>query len=311
MCAVARALHPVPPLLPSRALTPQPRAHGPARFPRLHAPTRGVLAVRGGRTVVWPAFTSTTVDQRVAEAFGGGGGSTAEQQSCLFEIILLEWCDVSDVSVFPGEREILVPAFTSFAVLSVSANGGSSGVLRVRLQQQKREAPKRETAVKTKQAAAVAESGDSPMDLTAVDKGPLVITDASPLRAEAGVADVLQRQLLKFDPHADVLVRTDPRTGRVWGRATFTSSAAVARACAVLHGSIVCRDRQLRVQAAPMATDALPLRCRVLVRLTAVCPSDTVIVECGSPSVQAQVLASRTGSKSSTADCCPVRVVTE
>jgi hypothetical protein len=203
----------------------------------------------------------------VATAFAGGG-----EVSVLFEISSSVYCPLKDISVYPGEEEILFPAFSRFQVVSVGPwHGGNSRKIVLR---------------HDPSLAPIAPPREQEVDLDALEKvratgtGPLVLKSTSKREGLAGIAEDVTTQLCAFDADADVEVRTDPLTKRVWGRAFFTSAAAAARAASILNGSQL-GFRELQVHTAPVATDLLQLRCKVYASLSAVPHKGSVICSCG------------------------------
>ena len=222
-----------------------------------------------GCTVVWPAFTSTSTSVHVAEAFAGGKGP----DSVLFEIISPFYCPLMDISVYPGEDEVLLPAFCCFQVVAVLPWGWGSSrkvILRHDPSLATVEPPPPEQAVEL----------DEMERMRATGTGPLVLKPVSTKKGVAGVAEDVETQMRGFDADADVEVRTDAVTGRVWGRAWFGSSAQAAQAMKILNGSQL-GTRELQVQLAPCDTDLLQVHCRVFATLTAVPHTGAFFCSCG------------------------------
>ena len=104
-----------------------------------------------------------------------------------------------------------------------------------------------------------------------------------------GLATVLEKELLRIDPSADLDVMCDKESGRVWGRGSFSSAELAARACSILHTSIL-GTRELSVFPAPVVTDALPFSCRVLVTMSSVPHNGYANINCGSARIAQQIL---------------------
>ena len=173
-----------------------------------NASNRGKIVFRGcmlprdmlsqytvGEIVVWPAFTSTSVNRAVAEMFGGGGGGSATTASVLFEIVVETWCPLRDISVFPQEEEILLPAFSAFKVVTIRDDGVGGGVarpIRITLQQ--------EADALSAVASATSEPGPLIRRSSSDDGswGPTVFDDDSSLDGLAGVVDVIGIQCVAF-----------------------------------------------------------------------------------------------------------------
>ncbi len=227
-----------------------------------------------GCTVVWPAFTSTSRSVHVAEMFGGmgflGGGGMS---SVLFEITSSFCCPLKDISVFPGEDEVLLPAFSCFQVVAVLPwKGGSTQKVILRHD------PSLATVIPPPPEQAVEQ--DELTRMRATGTGPWVLAATSTKKGVMGVAEDVEAQLRVFDADADVEVRADAATGRVWGRAWFGSSAQAEQAMKMLNGSQL-GTRELQVQPVPCDTDLLQLRCRVFATLTAVPHKGAFVCSCG------------------------------
>lgn len=72
-----------------------------------------------GKTVCWWGVSSCTLDKGVAEGFSSGCGST----STLFTIECTSAMDVQDISLYPLEKESLLPPGTQLKVASSSKKG--------------------------------------------------------------------------------------------------------------------------------------------------------------------------------------------
>lgn len=225
-----------------------------------------------GTTVVWPSFTSTTTDEKVATAFSDGG---AGQVPTIFEIATPFYCPLQDISIYPAEREILLPAFSIFAVESAELVAGS-GVRKVRMRHLKD--PPRE--VLSPRSDGDDESARAMAEAVKTGCGPIVINVPAELSKPAGLASVLEKELLKIDPNAEIDVSSDEGSGRVWGRGFFSTTALAAKACAIFNTSIL-GDRELAVLPTPVETDVLPFTSRVLVSMSAVTHSGCGSIDCG------------------------------
>eukprot|EP00435_Cladocopium_sp_Y103_P069868 s198_g34.t1 len=85
----------------------------------VHLPASKHESYTVGKTFLWPGFTSTTRDKRIAYNFGSWGG---HGDAVLFEIVLSKRegvtyaRDISNLSVFPGEQEVLIYCYSGFEV---------------------------------------------------------------------------------------------------------------------------------------------------------------------------------------------------
>jgi len=97
-------------------------------------PRKLLADYRTGKILLWPAFTSTTTDVSVARSFGGNGGGDDSTASVLFEIRNALCCPVEDISMYPHEKEFLLPCFSGFTVISVKdVDGGRRRPVRITL----------------------------------------------------------------------------------------------------------------------------------------------------------------------------------
>ena len=78
----------------------------------------------------WPSYTSTSKDRSMAELLG----------NTLFIIEITELTlnsprsyDLTDISQFPSEKEVLLPAGTSFLITDVEINSNSKHIVRIKL----------------------------------------------------------------------------------------------------------------------------------------------------------------------------------
>ncbi len=73
--------------------------------------------------ICWPAFTSTSKDRRIAEEFG----------NILFTIFMndshREKSDISYLSIYPHEQEVLLPNDYEFKINKVERNPGNGKYL--------------------------------------------------------------------------------------------------------------------------------------------------------------------------------------
>ena len=245
--------------------------------------------------VVWPAFTSTTTNIGVARMFGGGGGGNESQASVLFKITTDTWCPLSDVSVYPSEDEVLLPAFSAFTVLKVDAPEGSTSApvtIVLRREHNAVQALKLHKAVPVK-----TESGATHRRGVPDGVGPIVITDKSLRPGLDGVSEIIQKQLRRLDPKVSVHARCDERSKAVHGRACFSDPKAAAKACALLDGALL-GERQLSMVAAPVKTESLSLRNRVVVRVTAVPHKGFATLNCGTPVCAMAILRAAASQRS-------------
>ena len=227
--------------------------------------------VRGAQ-VVWPAFTSTTTDRQVAVMFAGS--TSATHTSFLFEISTPLFCPLEDVSVFPSEREILLPAFSTFVVASVDNDGTHR---RVYLQHVIN------PVVEDSPASAIDETSN-PLN----NVGPMVLRRVSKLDGAAGIAEDLTQLVTDADEHATCKLHiTD---GRVSGKLFFSSTAAADKVCKVLNGSLI-DDLELSAKPSPIETDSLRICCCVLVRLSRIQHNGCTHIHCGSAGVARDFLA--------------------
>lgn len=200
-----------------------------------------------GMMVVWPAFTSTTLDESVAKSFGGGPGSY------VFKISTSSYCPLMDVSVFPGEKEILFPAFSHFIIESVLEDDDGYIVVQMKF-------------VRPEDAPVNVQSPVALLDEVSGD-GPIVIRMPQGLEGLQGVASVLQEQLSTLDPHMDIDIGCDSKN--FWAQVCFSSSELAARATKRFHHSIIGHFEISTMQFAT-PTDQCPFRCLVHVTLSAV-----------------------------------------
>eukprot|EP00940_MAST-03C_sp_MAST-3C-sp2_P001652 g1652.t1 len=253
--------------------------------------------------VLWPAFTSTTTNVQVAKMFGGDGGGDDTNASMLFEIHGAKWCPLNDISVFPGEQEILLPAFSAFKVIKVdNGDGGRKKAIRVVLQLQPNTLEAmREFEVKNGGASKSSEEEESD-DIADDTIGPIILDEekilsgAPKLPGLAGVSDVLQRLFRSkdFDQFASVRCKVDEHSKSVRGRVYFSDPDRARKACRVLNGSLL-NDRILTVQAAPIATESSPMRNRVIVSCTSVEHKGQAFLECFDAKIAESVLGASTG----------------
>jgi hypothetical protein len=210
-----------------------------------------------GMTVVWPAFTSTTLDERVAQSFGGGPGAY------LFKISTSLYCPLMDVSVYPHEKEILFPAFSHFFIETVSEDAHGYIVVQMKF-------------IKPEDAR-VSATSQAPLQLPdEIDgDGPVVIHMPQSFEGLQGVAHVLQDQLSSLDPHMDFDVGFDSKN--FWAQVCFSSSELAARATKRFHHSIIGHFEIATMQFS-VATDQCPFRCLVHVTLTAIPHSGTCFI---------------------------------
>ncbi|CAJ1385100.1 unnamed protein product [Effrenium voratum] len=230
-----------------------------------------------GQSVIWPAFTSTSTSRQVAQQFAAATASSGSE-TFLFEITIPHACPVNDISVFPGEAEILLPAFSVMKVVGMHA---FSRGMRMRL-----------VELRYEPFAAhrlVAEGDQRSGEAAQAEEGPVIIQVKSRLKGEAGIAEELGRQLARFDAGVDADVRWDSEQHRVWGRASFRTTEAASRACGLLQGSII-GNRLITMRPAPVQTSGLALQCRVRVRLTGVPHRGMAIVDCGSREAVADIV---------------------
>ena len=232
-----------------------------------------------GESVIWPAFTSTSTSKHVAQGFAAAT-ATSGSETFLFEITIPYCCPVDDVSVYPGEAEILLPAFSVMKVVGMSPL--SRGIREVQL---------RYLPFAAQDLVAKSEEHEDPDGEVPTETGPVIIPVKSRLKGEAGIAEELERQLSRFDAGVDADVRWDSQQKRVWGRASFQTTEAASRACAMLQGSII-GDRLITMRPSPVQTGGLALQCRVRARLTGVQHKGTAVVDCGSEEVIAEMLGS-------------------
>ena len=244
-------------------------------------PVEMVADYTTGHRVVWPSFTSTSTNAAVARAFGGT--SSVSHTSMFFEITTPLFCRLEDISVYPGESEVLLPAFSTFTVTQVTTEGteGTENYKRHIYLRYEPE-PEPEPAVED----------DSPEAWQRLDgRGPHIIRVDSTEEGDAGIVDTLHRHLLDLDPHLDGRLRH--AEGRLWGRLTFTGTEAASRACERLNGS-VAGDVQLSVQPCPVETESLRLQCRVSVMLTRVPHTGFCNITCGTAELAEAILQQAT-----------------
>lgn len=234
---------------------------------------------RAGGIVIWPAFTSTTTNINVAQAFGGGGGGNDSTASVLFEIQNAPWCPVQDISVYPNESEILLPCFSCFTVVSVNTgyDEGRRAPVRITLKYEVFDVV-RECLLQEETDESVEEDGTSKEE-DDDNVGPIVITKTSELKGLAGVRDILESYLRKYDEHVYIRSRCYERENRVSGRAYFTSATAARKACSILDGSLL-NDRQLSAKPAPVETESCAMRNRVIIAITGVPHDGIAFVDC-------------------------------
>lgn len=228
-----------------------------------------------GAQVVWPAFTSTSTDRGVAMLFSGD--STNTHTSVFFEITSPTYCQLLDISAFPSECEVLLPAFSRFTVVSVSNMSVEN---------------KRCVCLKHEVGPPPTPAGDlEPVDSwKSLDGcGPVVIPQVSTLEGDLGIVEDLNRHILDIDKFVDGQIKQE--AGRIWGRLMFTSVAAATRACQLLNRSIIA-DVELNVRQQPTETDTLPLQCRVNITMTAIPHNGFANIECGSEEVASKILQS-------------------
>eukprot|EP00808_Paulinella_micropora_P012347 g69157.t1 len=254
------------------------RANHPANRRGLRVVYRGTSLSREtsfvpGEVIVWPAFTSTTTDLGVARSFtGSGGGDTV---CYIFEITTPFWCPLEDISVFPAEREILLPAFSHLQVLTVTER---DNVREVKLQHVPW--PSQELAHG---------KANSDMRAATTGRGPIRI-DVKSSRPE-DIAEELERQLCQGGDDPDVEIKIYVDREAVRGRAWFSNTVSAAKACALLHGSII-GNQELSVRPSPEVTDSLPLRFCVRATLSMMDEghSGYANVKCGSSEQALQLL---------------------
>ena len=207
--------------------------------------------------IVWPAFTSTSVDEQIAIGFAFGGMTGTGYSSVIFEIMTESYCPIHDISHYQNEREILFPCFSFFFVESVEPNRGSIGGKRIRLRHER-----------VPPTALLQDSYEKMLqDAQLTGNGPVMIKVTSDLPGEAGIAEEIEKQLLLIDPIADVSVKFSSENQRIWGRATFSHSNLADQACRYLHTSMI-GDREMLMKRTPIETDSMSLQCRVLVSMT-------------------------------------------
>ena len=208
-----------------------------------------------GMTVVWPAFTSTTLDETVAKSFGGGPGSH------LFKISTSLYCPLMDISVYPGEKEVLLPAFSHFFIESVNEDADGYFVIQMKF-------------IRPEDVRVSDQSPTQPPH-GVVGDGPIVIRLPQGFEGAHGVAHVLQEQLSSLDPFMDIDIGCD--TKKFWANVCFSSSELAARATQRFHRSIIGNFEVTAMQFA-VDTDQCPFRCQVHVILTAVPHSGTCFI---------------------------------
>ncbi len=206
--------------------------------------------------VVWPAFTSATLDESVAKSFGGGPGSF------LFKISTSLYCPLMDISVHPGEKEVLFPAFSHFVIESVLEDCDGYFVVQMKFVRPD-DAP-----------TSIQMTASLPDDVA--DDGPIVIRMPQDYEGLQGVTHVLQENLSSLDPHMDLDVGCDSKN--FWAQAWFSSSELATRAIKRFHHAIIGTFEVTAMQAA-VVMDQCPFRCLVHVTLTAVPHSGTCFVD--------------------------------
>ena len=213
---------------------------------------------------VWTAFTSVSESHYVALRFMQSADVSEGQRRVLFEISSAFGCSMGPVSLFDGEAEVLLPAYSAFAVESV--DDIDDPVL-----------PHVRICLTHK-----ADSNQIPVEAAGtglVASGPAAtgLTGSSEVSDAAEAADVLLRLFADQDVNADVEVMSTATGNRLWGRCWFSTSEIAAAAQRKLNGHVL-GDHELSVRMAPVGTEGFGLRAKVRVMLTGVEHMGTVLV---------------------------------
>ena len=213
---------------------------------------------------VWTAFTSVSESHYVALRFMQSADVSEGQRRVLFGISSAFGCSMGPVSLFDGEAEVLLPAYSAFAVESV--DDIDDPVL-----------PHVRICLTHK-----ADSNQIPVEAAGtglVASGPAAtgLTGSSEVSDAAEAADVLLRLFADQDVNADVEVMSTATGNRLWGRCWFSTSEIAAAAQRKLNGHVL-GDHELSVRMAPVGTEGFGLRAKVRVMLTGVEHTGTVLV---------------------------------
>ena len=224
---------------------------------------------------VWSAFTSVSESCFVALRFMRSADVSEGQRRVLFEISSPFGCSLDSVTLFEGEAEVLLPAYSVFVVESVEdIDDPMLPHVRICLTH-------------------TADSSEIPVEAAGtglVASGPAAtgLTGSSEVSDAAEAADLLLRLFADLDANADVEVMSNATGDRLWGRCWFSTSEIAAAAQRRLNGHVL-GNRELSVRMAPVGTEGFGLPAKVRVTLTGVEHKGTVPLAAGSEE-QAQAL---------------------
>jgi len=238
-------------------------------------PRDQLLSYVVGETQIWPAFTSTSSSRDVAAGFAGH--SSREQVSVMFEITMKPdyGCPLQDISAYPQEREILLPAFTAIRVRSVRVRGQDRADIQLEVMDH------------------VPVSSEPPRPVASVIPdsgiGPVFIPVSGDQTNIYGVRTTLLEQLQRLDEHANIEAKLCDEDTAIHGRCTFTSLAGSLAACQLLHGSMI-GDLVVQMRFDPIATEKVHIQHIVQVSLTSVPHKGVGFVKAGSSKLVAKML---------------------
>lgn len=199
------------------------------------------------KAVVVPGFISATTNADIARGLLQQDLDGEECVGVLFEITATVMCP-ANIAGFSKHNEVLLPAWSTFTVESVNrVLWGAGSYLRICLTQQR-------------DAASVPVCETAEPEVVAADGG-------GPEFDASAVVEELERRLHEMDKGCQTELMSDG--SRVWGRCWMSQTDLAEIGVRTLKGARF-GDRVLNVRLAPAPTDAVALRARVKVVVSAV-----------------------------------------